>query len=122
MDFHLGGDLAKYRFESDGDERELWGTALFALARAKFRPSLERTRPLVLRCVTSPRLPARLLPSGKPPGTSTVSPGLNGGYQVFERRPTKSGGPAYADSWRPLIYPSLTIPPDPRSGHERALR
>jgi len=43
MDFHLGGDLAKYRFESDGDERELWGTALFALARAKFRPNLERT-------------------------------------------------------------------------------
>src|SRR5215211_6015980 len=46
------GDLGKYRFESDGDERELWGTALFALARAKFRPSLEHG-PLALRCVTS---------------------------------------------------------------------
>jgi hypothetical protein len=37
------GDLGKYRFESDGDEREIWGTALFALARAKFRPSVEHT-------------------------------------------------------------------------------
>jgi hypothetical protein len=39
----LRGDLGKYRFESDGAEREIWGTALFALARAKFRPSVERT-------------------------------------------------------------------------------
>jgi hypothetical protein len=37
------GDLGKYRFESDGDEREIWGTALSALASAKFRPSVERT-------------------------------------------------------------------------------
>src|SRR5829696_3589878 len=107
MDFHLFGEVISANTalkatvmsgKSGARHCSPW------LGRSSVR-ALNIQRPLALRCATSPRLPARLLPSGKQPGTSIVSPGLNAGYQLFERRPTKSGCPAHADSWAPVDLP-----------------
>src|SRR5215212_3480209 len=121
MDFHLGGDLAKYPSKatvmsgsSGARHCSPW------LGRSSVR-ALNIQRPLALRCVTSPRLPARLLPSGKPPGTSTVSPGLNGGFQVFERRPTIRL-PCLRRFRAPVDLPFVNHAAGSSIGSERALR
>src|SRR5215212_8210795 len=51
------GDLGKYRFESDGDERGGSGVR-----------ALNVQRPLALRCATSPRLPRACYHQGSSPG------------------------------------------------------
>src|SRR5215208_6657889 len=78
MDFHLFGEVISANTalkatvmsgKSGARHCSPW------LGRSSVR-ALNIQRPLALRCATSPRLPARLLPSGKQPGTSIVSPGL----------------------------------------------